>query len=86
MINAPKRTLTIFWSLFGSPPVRLLSKGQRLTAEYFCDNILQEVNRNRPATSAEAAIQNIVCVSTMPRLIPPAKASTFWAPSNKQGC
>jgi histone-lysine N-methyltransferase SETMAR len=59
-INTPKRMLTIFWSPLGFPLVQLLPKGQHFNARYFCENILQEINQNRPAATAEDGRRNIL--------------------------
>jgi histone-lysine N-methyltransferase SETMAR len=59
-INTPKRMLTIFWSPVGFPLVQLLPKGQHFNAGYFCANILQEIDQNRPAATAEHQRRNIV--------------------------
>jgi histone-lysine N-methyltransferase SETMAR len=51
---------TVFWSRLGFPLVQLLPKGQHFDAGYFCENILQEINQDRPAATAEDGRRNIV--------------------------
>jgi histone-lysine N-methyltransferase SETMAR len=59
-ISRPKRMLTVFWSPFGFPLVRMLPKCAHCDAHYFCTNILADVDRIRPAATAEDARRNVV--------------------------
>jgi hypothetical protein len=59
-IGSPKRMLTIFWSSFGFPLVTILPKWEYFNARYFCQNILAEINRIRPAFTDEDVRRNIV--------------------------
>jgi histone-lysine N-methyltransferase SETMAR len=59
-IGSPKRMLTVFWSPLGFALVRMLPKGAHFDAHYFCTNILAEVDRIRPAATAEDARRKVV--------------------------
>jgi hypothetical protein len=76
-INTPKRTPARFWSPLGFPLVQLLLKGQHFNAGYFCENILQEINQNRPAATADDGRRNIVLILTMPHLTLRVRPSAF---------
>jgi hypothetical protein len=76
-INTAKRMLTIFWSPLGFPLVQLLPKGQYFNARYFGENILQEINQNHPAATAENGRRNIVLFLTMPHLTLQVRPSAF---------
>jgi hypothetical protein len=79
-INTPKRMLTIFWSPLGFPFVQLLPKGQHFNAGYFCENILQEINQNRPAAAVEDGEERDETLSsnlTMPPLRLQVRPSAF---------
>jgi hypothetical protein len=69
--------LAIFWSPLGFPLVQLLPKGQHFNAGYFYENILQEINQNRPAATAEDGRRNIVLILTIPHLTLQVRPSAF---------
>jgi histone-lysine N-methyltransferase SETMAR len=59
-IASPKRMLTVFWSPLGFSLVQILPKGEHFNARYFCENIIAEIDRIRPASTAEDARRKIV--------------------------
>jgi hypothetical protein len=52
--------LTVFWSPLGFSLVQILPKGGHFNARYFCENIIAEIDRIRPASTAEDARRKIV--------------------------
>jgi hypothetical protein len=69
--------LTIFWSPLGFALVQLLPKGQHFNAGYFCENILQEINQNRPAATAEDGDETLSSILAMPHLTLRLRPSAF---------
>jgi hypothetical protein len=59
-ISRPKRMPAVFWSPLGFAIVQILSKGYCFNAEYFCNHILHELDRKRPATTDEDASRKTV--------------------------
>jgi histone-lysine N-methyltransferase SETMAR len=59
-IASPKRMLTVFWSPLGFPVIQCLPKGFRFTGEYFCSNILREIQEKRPNDRAEDGRRKLV--------------------------
>jgi histone-lysine N-methyltransferase SETMAR len=59
-VSSLKRMLTIFWSPLGFPLVQLLPKGHHFDADYFCSQIIREIDRIRPTETAEDAKRRLV--------------------------
>jgi hypothetical protein len=58
-ISSPKRILTGFWSPLDFPLVRMLPTGAHFDPHYFCTNIIPDIDRIRPAATAEDARRNV---------------------------
>jgi hypothetical protein len=52
-IASPTRMLTVFWSPLSFPVIQSLPKGVYCTGEYFCSNILRDIQKKRPGDRAE---------------------------------